>query len=219
MDNAKSFMNWGFNPNILGKGKSSKPFLYVYGGGNDDGESYCGVSAQSNMQDALLLLWELWDDQEYKLDEVEEYALMDEDEEGNPEYTTLQLTDYNGEVNCYLNNFYYINGKRFYILKTGFNRPPDTIYISELTELDAPTQEEIDSGTYADERRARYESYIKGNKIINDYIKAFEEIPNKSIMSNFAYTVTGAFNTQFVFLEVQMAQDYKADKRKILYEP
>tara|TARA_R100000322_G_scaffold29234_2_gene18921 strand:+ start:62 stop:727 length:666 start_codon:yes stop_codon:yes gene_type:complete len=221
MDNAKSFMNWGFNPKMMGEGKSSKPFLYVYGGGNDDGESYCGVSAKPTLKEALLLLWEMWDNQSYKLDEPDEYALLDEDENGNPIYTTLTLTDYNGDVNCYLNNVYYINGEKFYILKTGSDiYGPDTILIGELTELDEPTQEEIDDGSYAEERKARYESYIENNKRINDYIKAFEEIPNKNLMTNTYYQRPNQpFHYQFAFVEVQTAEEYQAFTRKILYQP
>lgn len=220
MDNAKSFMNWGFNPKMMGEGKSSKPFLYVYGGGNDDGESYCGVSAKPNLKEALLLLWEVWDDQSYKLDEVEEYTLIDEDEEGNPEYTTLTLTDYNGDINFYLNNTYYIDGEQFYIYEYKGEATPTKIYISDLTELDAPTQEEIDAGTYREDRKARYESYIENNKRINEYIKAFEEIPNKNLMTNTSYQRPNQpFHYQFAFLEVQMAQDYQASSRKILYQP
>jgi len=218
MDNAKSFMNWGFNPKMMGEGKSPKPFLYVYGGGNDDGESYCGVSAKPTLREALLLLWEIWDNQSYKLDEVEEWALLDEDEEGNPIYTTLTLTDYNGDVNCYLYNTYYIDGEQFYIYEEGAT--PTKIYISDLTELDAPTQEEIDEGTYADKRKARYESYIKNNKRINDYIKAFEEIPNKNLMTNNSYQrPTQPFHYQFAFLVVKTAEEYQGFTRTILYEP
>ena len=217
MDNAKSFMNWGFNPNMMSEGKSSKPFLYVYGGGNDDGESYCGVSAKSTLKGALFLLWEIWDDQDYKLNEVEEYAYMDEDEEGNPEYTTLQFTDNNGEVNFFLNNVYYINGEQFYIInKNNLTK----IYISNLTELDAPTQEEIDMGTYGEEREVRYRSYIETDKRINEYIKAFEEIPNKDLMTNTSYQrPTQSFHYQFAFLEVQTAGDFMFSTRKILYQP
>ena len=219
MDNAKSFMNWGFNPKMMGEGKSSKPFLYVYGGGNDDGESYCGVSAKPTLKEALLLLWEIWDDQSYKLDEVEEYTLLDEDEEGNPEYTELTLTDYNGEVSCFLNNVYYIDGEQFYIYERE-GATPTQIYISNLTVLDAPTQEEIEAGTYAGERKARYESYIEKNKRINDYIKAFEEIPNKNLMTNSSYQRPNQpFHYQFAFVEVQMAQEYQSFTRKILYQP
>ena len=220
MDNAKSFMNWGFNPKMMGEGKSSKPFLYVYGGGNDDGESYCGVSAKPTLKEALLLLWEMWDNQSYKLDEVEEYTLIDEDELGNPIYTTLTLTDYNGDVNCYLNNVYYIDREPFYIYKSDLGATPNKIYISNLTELDAPTQEEIDEGTYTEDRKARYESYIETNKIINDYFKAFEEIPNKNLMTTQPYqSPNQTFDYQFAFLEIQTAEEFQGFTRKILYQP
>ena len=119
-----------------------------------------------------------------------------------------------------MNNVYYINGEKFYILKTGFNRPPDNILIGELTELDEPTQEEIDDGTYEKERKARYESYIETNKRINDYIKAFEEIPNKNLMTNNSYQrPTQPFHYQFAFVELQTAEEYQSSTRKILYQP
>ena len=79
-----------------------------------------------------------------QIEEPQEWALLDEDEEGNPIYTTLTLTDYNGEVNCYLNNIYYIEGEEFYIYEPDAGATPTKIYISDLTELDAPTEEEID---------------------------------------------------------------------------
>ena len=142
--------------------------------------------------------------------------MFDYAEEGNPEYTTLQFTDYNGDVNCYLNNLYYIDGEPFKIIE---NDGP-IINIFNLTELDAPTQEEINEGTYEEERKARYESYIETNKRINDYIKAFEEIPNKNLMTNTYYQRPNQpFHYQFAFVEVQTAEEYQAFTRKILYQP
>lgn len=228
-------MNWGFNPN---SGRNPTPYYLVFGGCGEDMDAWCGMAKFSKLEDALIQLFECWDDwTPWIFDDLLNYVGVGEG---------ANLRNDNGRiVEAYLKNKYYVKrkSKPDIFPSTNFEqrqyigivkKPPEPkshlinpkiikneIEIRNLATLSALREAEPTS-EYLERVRKEYEDYIKNSPVIQDYIKNLDSLAKqgkKICNTKWQVDRNNIYHDNFTICELKHWLETSGNTWKIVFSP
>lgn len=219
MDKSESFMNWGFNPTL---GGNPTPYYLVFGGAGEDMDAWCGMAKFSKLEDALIQLFDCWDDwTPWVFDDLGAYIQAGDE---------VNLRNDNGRtVEAYLNNLYFLRDKDH---KPLFESTPQSflinpkieknkIKIRNLVEL-SPLRDGEPPQEYVGRVKKEYKDYIKNSPVIQDYRKNLDSLAKqKKRMCNTKWQVNmhNAYHNNFIICEMKHWIETSGNTWKLVFSP
>ena len=230
MDKSESFMNWGFNPN---SGRNPTPYYLVFGGATEDMEAWSGMAKFSKLEDALIQLFECWDDwTPWIFDDLRNYVGVGEG---------VNLRNDDGRiVEAYLKNLYFVQRKsktetpsqrdniglvkklpepKSHLINPKINK--DEIEIRKLVTLSGLREAES-TPEYLERVRKEYEDYIKNSPVIQDYIQNLDSLAKqgkKICNSKWQVNRNNIYHDNFTICELKHWLETSGNCWKIIFSP
>ena len=219
MDKSESFMNWGFNPN---SGNNPTPYYLVFGGAGEDMDAWCGMVKFSKLEDALIQLFDSWDDwTPWVFDDLEEYI---QDGVG------VNLRNDDGRtVEAYLNNVYFLKNEKhlplhhpepqLFLINPRLNK--NKIEIRNLVEL-SPLRQNETAQEYIYRVKKEYIDYIKNSPVIQDYIENLDSLAKqrkKMCNTKWQVNMNNVYHDNFTICELKHWLETSGNCWKIVFSP
>ncbi len=223
-------MNWGFNPN---SGRNPTPYYLVFGGATEDMEAWSGMAKFSKLEDALIQLFECWDDwTPWIFDDLRNYVGVGEG---------VNLRNDDGRiVEAYLKNLYFVQRKsktetpsqrdniglvkklpepKSNLINPKINK--DEIEIRKLVTLSGLREAES-TPEYLERVRKEYEDYIKNSPVIQDYIQNLDSLAKqgkKICNSKWQVNRNNIYHDNFTICELKHWLETSGNCWKIIFSP